>query len=375
MMSAPKSLFLWTILAFALGCRPSLHAQIADGQELVTLPSSDRVHELTLSTQVVTTITFPSEITMVSGYGMVLNATGAQEIVDSEKLAAQVSRDMATMPVTIVHYAQASPDTLAVRAVRRGTPCFVTVRCGHTFFLFKFTAGERANLAVVVQDPAASATNPVREVKKKEVVNSRIAFSSSELLGILSKARQREFLENVNPALYDGWQQRRDLALTSLNGDLVATIIEAQQWPKKDAIVLRAKVENKGAKTLRFKPVDVKVRVADRAYDVQLADSSGIVEPGQQTILDVVLQGNAVGGKEHLSIQNDFRLEVPIDRSSPPPNDVGPAPSPLLPSVESPRAVMVQPQPDQLPKTNFKPAPSDDPSEPRLPLPNLYGGK
>lgn len=349
----------------------SSNAQVAEGQEIISLPGTGSVHELTLNTQVATTVTFPTDITLVTGYGMVLDAGKAQALIESEKSAGVMSRDMAVQPVTIVHYAQASGDTLILRAVRRGTPCFLTVRCGTQIFLFKLVAGEQANLAVVMQDPAAQKV-PVREVKKQEIINSRTVYSSAELVGILSKARQRAFLETVNPSLYEGWQQRTGLALSSQHGDLTTTITEVQQCSAKDAIVLRCRLASKSTKEVRFKPSDVKVRVGDRAYSVQLADSSGVVSPGKTTLLDVVMQGNESGGKEHLALQNDFRIEVAEDLSPPPPNDpVSTPPVPLFPTVES-KSSGPPPQIFYEPGKTLMP---EDPVDRRAPLPNLYLGK
>lgn len=371
MAAKMRNLFGTAALVFVLGSVLQARAQIAEGQEIVSLPATQRLHELTLNSQVATTVTFPSEITLVTGYGMVLDAGKAQSFIDAEKAAAMMSRDMQALPVTIVHYAQAADDTLILRAARRGAPCFLTVRCGMQIFLFKLVAGDQANLAVVMQDPAVQPV-PVRELKKQDIVKDRTAYSSSELVGILSKARQRAFLETVNPGLYQGWQQRVGLDLSSEHGDLTAAITEIQQWPAKDALVLRCRVTSKAAKEVRFKPADVKVRVGDRAYSVQLADSSGVIGPGKTTLLDLVLQGNEAGGKEYLALQNDFRIEVAADSSPPPPNDlVSNPPAPLFPSVETgPR--------DPVPEVYYEPGKTimpEDPVDRRAPLPNFYSGK
>lgn len=376
-MKSTSTIFSLILLVIGItSTAPPLRAQVAEGRELVSLPGiTGQVHELTLNTQVATSVTFPAPITMVSGYGMVLNAAAAQDLIAAEQQAAAMSKDMAPQAVTIVHYAQASPDTLVMRGVRRGTPCYLTVRCDTTIFLFKLLSGEKANLAVVMQDPAASKTNPVREVKVDDVVASRTMFSSAELVGILSKARQREFLETVNPDLYKGWQLRRDIALTSTSGDVTATITEIHKWPQKDAIVLRSRIENKGGKVFRFNPVDTKVRIGDRSYAVQLADGTGVADPGRTTLLDVVLQGNALGGKEHLSLQNDFRLEVVADTRTPPPNDLLPPPQPLLPKVEVPNSVQASSTGTPTVFYDGKVVLPEAPEDRAAPLPNLYPSK
>lgn len=360
-------------LLMTLASAAGLHAQVAVGQEIVTLSSRESMHELTLNTQVATSITFPAEITLVTGYGLVLDAAHAQELVDSELVAHATLKDLAPQAVTIIHYAQASKDTLVMRAVRPGTPCFVTVRCGLRIFLFKCVAGDRANVAVVVADKGSDGGSV--EVKKADILKERTAYSSTELLGILSRAKQREFLESVNPDLFDGWNQRRDLNLVSGLGDVSSIITEIQQWPQKDALVFRCRLENKGKRLFRFKPSDVKVRAGDASYGVQLADSSGVVKPGMATALDVVVQGNATGGKEHLSIKNDFRLEVAEDTGPPPPNDVGPPPNPLLPAVEMPNGGLLPLPEASPPEPIILPPASSSGKEYRHPLPNLYPGK
>jgi hypothetical protein len=335
---------------------------------MLTLSSRESVHELTLNPQVATTISFPSEITLVTGYGMVLDAARAQELIDSEHVAAATLKELAPEKVTIVHYALASKDTLVMRAFRRGTPCYVSVRCGPKIHLFKFVSGDNANIAVVVSDKAPGSEGTI-ELKKPDILKARIDFNSTELLSALSRAKSRAFLETVNPVLYDGWSQRRGQNLVSHTGDLTTTITEIQQWPQKDALVFRCRVTNNGEKELRFKPSDVRVRVGDAAYVVQLADSSGVVPPGGTTLLDLVLQGNAAGGAEHLSISNDFRLEVAIDHSPWPPRDLLPPPNPLLPALERSDGMLEVPL--EVPVANDTPSGK----ELRLPLPNFYHNK
>jgi hypothetical protein len=334
-MQVHQIITVFSVFLLGINLATPLHGQVTEGQEILTLSGRENTHNLILSTQIATTISFPSDITLVTGYGLVLNAEGALELLNAETIAMATLKELAAKPVTIVHYAQAASDTLVVRAVRTGTPCYLTVRCGSRVFLFKLSVGETANVAVMVSD-SGPGNGGAREVQKEEILDSRTNFTSTGLISILSRAKGRGFLETVNPELFDGWQERRGIALTSENDSLKSTITEIQQWPQKDALVFRCAVENKTRRQVRFKPIDVRVRAGDASYTAQLADSSGIVLPGRTTMLDLVLQGNAAGGKEHLSILNDFRLEIPIDHDSPPPNDLLPPDNPLLPTIEKP---------------------------------------
>ncbi len=322
-------LWRWVLVAAGIAAWPaSLSAQLVQGQEMVVVNPGEAVHELLLSSQVATTVTFPGDITLVTGYGMVSDAEKAETLMAAERKAAQDSGTTRITPITIIQYEQASPDVLVLRAVRAGSPCYMTVRCQGRMFLFKAVAGEQANLAVVIPDPTVTT---VREVAPQEAVKERTKFSSAELVGILSKARQRDFLQGAHPALYHGWNERRNIDLRADHGSLASIIDEIQQWPDKDALILRCWVENKSDKVQHFKPSDVKIRAGDRSYPVQLADSSGTVAPKGKTSLDLVLQGNPNGGKEHLSIENDFRLELAVDNSPPTENLIDTRSNPLLP--------------------------------------------
>jgi len=322
-----------TLMATLLLWAPRLPAQVAAGQEMVMLSPSERVHELTLNSQVATTVTFPADVTLMTGYGLVQDANAAASFIEAEKLAAASNLQSPVKAVTIVHCERAANDTLVMRAVRPGVPCYVTVRCTNKVFLFKLVAGDQANLAVVVGDPGE--INTTREVTKEEIVKSRIAYNSTELLGLLGKAKQREFLQTVNPGLYEGWRMRRDLHLVSEDGELRTIIKEIHQCSKKDALVFRCTVENQTDKSVRFKPSDVKIRAGDRTYPAQLVDTSGAVNPRGRAALDIVVQGNPEGSKEYLSIENDFRVEAPADHSAVINSEQLIAPNPLLPHLEA----------------------------------------
>ncbi|MCW0219649.1 MAG: hypothetical protein OJI67_15100, partial [Prosthecobacter sp.] len=60
-----------------------------------------------------------------------------------------------------------------------------------------------------------------------------------------------------------------------------------------------------------LEPNGVKLRVVERSYHPQLVDCGGLVKPGQKIPLDIVLQGGPGGGRENLSIHQDFRIELP----------------------------------------------------------------
>lgn len=279
------------LAAFAVQAR----AQVQPGRELVRLDPKNLVHDISINGNVATTITFPEKISLLTGFGLVTDP-------------AQVNQ-MTGAKVGIVHYENVIGDTLVVRLVKPGEPCHATVRTTRNIYLLRFNPAEEANLAVIVSPPVQ--TSAAVEVAPDKVVESRIQYNAEELVGMLSKVRNRKALQPLNPALFTGWQERNGLTMTTTQKDLVTTIYEIQRNPAKDLTVFRCWLSNNGPAPYEFEPSGTKVRVGNRSYDSQLVDCANTVGPGQRVAMDVVLQGGPGGGREGLSINQDFRIELP----------------------------------------------------------------
>lgn len=294
-MNSRTSSWLRLLLVCVFSAAFKVSAQVQPGRELVRLDPKNLVHDIAINSNVATTITFPEKISLLTGYGLVTDP-------------AQVNQ-MTGTKVGIVHYENVIGDTLVVRLVKTGEPCHATVRTTRNIYLLRFTPADEANLAVIVSPPAP--TNSTVEVTQDKVVESRIQYNAEELVGMLSKVRNRKALEPLNPGLFTGWQERNGLMMTSTAKDLVTTIYEIQRSPAKDLTVFRCWLTNNGAKEFDFDPAGTKVRVGSRSYDCQLVDCANTVSPGQRVAMDVVLQGGPGGSREGLSINQDFRIELP----------------------------------------------------------------
>lgn len=292
-LSLLRHLSLLALSLFILS--PQLSGQVMAGRELVQLNPSNLVHEIAINANIATTITFPEKINLLVGFGLVADPAAAAALNQSK--------------VAVVHYENVLADTLVVRLIKPGEPCHATVRTSRNLYLMKFVPADEANLAVIISPPMPK--NAAVEVSPNEVLASRLKFDPEELVGMLSKARNRKALQTLNPALFVGWQERNGLEMTISHEGVLATIYEIQRNPSKDLTVFRCWLTNGSDKTYEFEPNGVKIRVGERSYDAQLVDCSGLVEPGQKIPLDLVMQGGPGGTREALSIQQDFRLELP----------------------------------------------------------------
>ncbi len=272
-------------------------AQVQSGRELVRLPASQTIHDIAINSSVATTITFPEKIMLLTGFGLVTDPTAANQLSTGSN------------SVAVVHYENVLADTLVVRLIKPGEPCHATIRTARSLYLMRFTPSESANLAVIVPPPTPPTA--ASEVGPEVVAQKRLKFSSEELVGMLGKARNRKALQPINPGLYNGWQERNGLAMTSMQGNIESTIYEIQRNSDKDLTVFRCWVSNKGTDVFEYEPTAVKIRVGERSYDAQLVDAAPEIRAGQTIPLDVVLQGGPGGTRESISIQQDFRIELP----------------------------------------------------------------
>lgn len=288
-----KHVLLFQLLMFLLAGKT--FAQVQAGRELIRLDPKNHLHDIAINASVATTITFPEKISLLTGYGLVTDP-------------GQVGQ-MSTAKVSIVHYENVAGDTLVVRLIKPGEPCHATVRTTRSIYLLRFNAADEANLAILVSPPAQ--TSAAVEVTPDKVVDGRIKYSAEELVGMLSKARNRKALQPLNPGLFNGWLERNGLDMTSSQKDMVTTIYEIQRNPAKDLTVFRCWITNKGATPFEFEPMGTKIRVGGRSYDTQLVDCANTIESGQRQALDIILQGGPGGTREGLSIQQDFRVELP----------------------------------------------------------------
>lgn len=257
--------------------------------------SGERETVIKVGTNVASAIQFPKEIGTVVGYGLTKGGDDLAMLAKSK--------------VALFHYQQTGK-LLVVRNIKNGDPCSVTVSMDGELYLLSLVPSTSPNVTVTLKS-GDSLRASAREVDSEQILASRTQFSSDGLIGVLNLARNRRVIEPSMPGLFASVTQRNGLQLDSDFGGVSTRIEEIQRFPKNDATVILGIVTNGLSHAIEFDPQAVLVRVGDRDYPAQLVDGSGMVMPDGKAALQVVLQGNAEGGKEHLSIDNDFRFILP----------------------------------------------------------------
>jgi hypothetical protein len=125
------------------------------------------------------------------------------------------------------------------------------------------------------------------------------------------KSQQPEAVADVGFTTYDG------KPLVSDFNDYEIQIEQAFRFNAEDTLVFRVGITNKSDVPLVYQPDSFALRVGNRLYPQSVSDASGTVPPSGRSIVYFAVTGTSDGGRNELSLKNQFT--VLVNRLSPPP--------------------------------------------------------
>ena len=148
-----------------------------------------------------------------------------------------------------------------------------------------------------------------------------------------SSAARRTFqppftVADVGFTTYDG------KPLVSNFNDYEIQIEQAFRFNAEDTLVFRVGITNRTDMPLIYQPDSFGLRAGNRLYPQSISDSDGQVAPKGRSIVYFAVTGTPDGGRNELSLKNNFT--VLVQRLSPPPVAIPATNAPVQP-VRSPR--------------------------------------
>ncbi len=142
--------------------------------------------------------------------------------------------------------------------------------------------------------------------------------SPLKLLSLLDKAKafqllktqQPEAVANVAVTTYDGHPLVCDF------NEYEIQIEQAFRFNSEDTLVFRVGITNKSDTSLIYLPDSFALRAGNRLYPQSISDADGTVPPHGQNIVYFAITGTPDGGRNNLSLQNQFM--VLLNRLPPP---------------------------------------------------------
>ena len=224
----------------------------------------------------VTTISFPGPISAMDA---------AQVTIDPQKPAAFL----------IAHTKGSS--FFSVRAEMRKAITNVYIRWNDKTYVLELVESDEPLLSVTFEIPPDNST----AMQSEPVTPTR-------LLALLDKAKAYPLLkayhsETVAEVEYRNFESEpRILDCTNY----AVKIEEVFRFNPEDTLIFRVGVTNKTDRELRYAPNGFSLRVGERTYPQSISDASGVVPPHAEAPAYFAVTGTPNGGRNDMSIKNDF---------------------------------------------------------------------
>ena len=294
-MKSIVSLFLLAATA-ALADSPAIQNVFLDDRVAVSVP---------VATNRVTTISFPAPIQAIDGAGVTVDGKTPGQF----QLA----------------YTRGSA-FLSVRALLPKASANLNVRWNDRTYVFELV---QSDVPVLSLNMAAPPT------PDEEGVGRAPEVSPLKLLSLLDKAKAFPVLKTQQP------ESVADVGFTTYDGkglvndfnDYEILIEQAFRFNAEDTLVFRAVITNETDTPLIYQPDSFAIRAGNRLYPQSISDADGAVPPKGESIVYFAVTGTPDGGRNNLSLKNQFT--VLLKRLSPPPPIVNvtntPSTHPMLP--------------------------------------------
>jgi len=254
-----------------------------------------------VATNHVTTINFPGPIEAIDGAGFTVDGKTPGQF----QLA----------------HAQGSA-FLSVRALSPKAGGNLNIRWNEHTYVFELSVSDTPILSLNMEalrtpeDEGAGRAPDVSPLKLLSLLDKAKAFP-------LLKSQQPESVADVGFTTYDG------KPLVSDFNDFQIQIDQAFRFNTEDTLVFRAAITNETGTPLIYQPDSFTLRAGSRLYPQSISDASGTVSPKGQSIVYFAVTGTPDGGRNNLSLKNQFT--VLVNRLSPPP-----PPPPVVTTTNAP---------------------------------------
>ena len=200
---------------------------------------------------------------------------------------------------------------LSVRALARKAATNLNIRWNKRTYVFELVESD----------------NPVLSLNLDEAVTAEAVLPApvttpAQLLSLLDKAKAFPLLKKQQPDALAGAEARTfggKPQVTDFN-DYEIRIEEVFRFNTEDTLVFHATLKNKSDKEIRYLPESFCVRVGNRLYYQSISDAPGMLPPQSASTVYFGITGTPDGGRNELSLKNEFA--VLVTRLSPPPPPV-----------------------------------------------------
>ena len=262
-----------TLLAAAVASAQSIQQAWLDDRVVVSVP---------VATNRVTTISFPSSIDAIDGAGMTVDA----------KTPGQFQ---------LAHVKGSA--FLSVRAISPKGSANLNIRWNDHTYVFELIESNAPVLSLVMQAPPTPAESGVGRAPEVSPLKLLSLLDKAKAFPLL-KAQQPESVADVGFTTYDCQP------LVSNFNDYEIQIEQAFRFNAEDTLVFRVGITNEMDTPLIYQPDSFAVRAGNRLYPQSISDADGTVPSQSRSIVYFAVTGTPDGGRNDLSLKNNFTVLI-----------------------------------------------------------------
>ena len=275
-------------------------AALAEPPETIKRVTLDErtVISVPVATNRITTISFPGPIAAIDAVG--------------------VTADGKTPGQFQLAHAKGS-SFLSIRALARKAATNLNIRWNKHTYVFELIESDTPILALNLEDRMAT-----------ETVQSAPFVTPSTLLALLDKAKAFALLKKQHPEAVAGAEARTfgDKPLVTDLIDYEIRIEELFRFNPEDTLVFHVTLRNKSDQEIRYLPESFAVRVGNRLYYQSISDAPGVLPARSASTVYFAISGTPDGGRNELSLKNEFMVLV---------SRLAPTPAPPLTGTNAPQ--------------------------------------
>lgn len=238
------------------------------------------VYSVPVATNRVTTISFPGPIAAIDAAG----------VTTDTKMAGDFQ---------LAHTKGAA--FFSVRALTAMASANVNVRWGKNTYVFQLEESPRPVLSLILESkPSPGGVKPAPVV------------SPTRLLALLDKAKSFPLLKQQHPEAVAGVDFATFEKTPSVSdfNDYEIRIQEAFRFNAEDTLVLHVLLRNKTHTPVHYRPDSFALRIGNRVYAQSISDAAGLIPPQSEASAYIAVTGTPDGGRNEISLKNDFTVLV-----------------------------------------------------------------
>jgi hypothetical protein len=188
-----------------------------------------------------------------------------------------------------------------VRALARKAATNLNLRWNKRTYVFELVESDTPVLALNLEDRAAG-----------KIVQPAPQVTPARLLALLDKAKAFPLLKQQQPEAVAGAEARTfgDQPQISDFNDYEIRVEEIFRFNPEDTLVFHVTLHNKSDQDIRYLPESFCVRVGNRLYYQSVSDAPGLLPAHSAGTVHFAITGTPDGGRNELSLKNDFTVLV-----------------------------------------------------------------